>query len=73
MFGDCAIIITNSEIVGIGAARDWLLDTFKGFAEESEGRMNVELCEFGSGIQISVYLGRWTWTRWIQERKVLIY
>lgn len=28
---------------GIGAARDWLLEQYRGFAAESEGRMNVEL------------------------------
>lgn len=28
---------------GIGAARDWLLKQYQGFAKESEGRMTVEL------------------------------
>jgi hypothetical protein len=28
---------------GIGAARDWLLKQYQGFAAESEGRMTVEL------------------------------
>lgn len=28
---------------GIGAARDWLLEQYQGFAEESEGHMTVEL------------------------------
>ena len=38
--------VQDDPVRGIGAARDWLLDTFTGFAEQSEGRMKVELCKF---------------------------
>ncbi|KUJ22165.1 putative zinc metalloprotease [Mollisia scopiformis] len=35
---------------GIGAARDWLLGQYKGFAEESEERMEIELQSYVQGV-----------------------
>jgi hypothetical protein len=40
---------TNPER-GIGAARDWLLEQYQGFAAESEGFMTVELQSYIQGV-----------------------
>jgi hypothetical protein len=40
----------NSSTHGIGAARDWIAEQMRGYAEKSEGRMTVEVQGYVQGV-----------------------